>query len=148
MSYKNAYTEIRDRHQREFDKLDIRCALTDKSFREMFKAWNLPLTKDGCSQVYGLGNSCYIRKSDYPNFKEVTDRHEKEMKEFLDTDNGLEQAMIYQFHNYEAMYSEDSYDEALKSLYINPEKMTEREMRVYKSARKKFWDECVENEWF
>lgn len=148
MSYKNDYTEIRDRHLKEINAVDIRCALTDKSFEEMFAAWNLPLTDEGFSKVYHLGNSCYIRKADYPRFKEVSDRHEKEMADFMAKDGGLEQAMIYEFCNYEAMYSEYSYDEALYALGIDPEKMSEREERIYKSARKKFWNLCIKNDWF
>lgn len=148
MSYRNDYTELRDRHAKELDGIDIRCALTDKSFEDMFAAWNLPLKKEGFSKVLHLGNNCYIRRADYPRFVEVTNRHEKEMADFMAKDEGLEQAMIYEFCNYEAMFSEDSYDTALRELDIDPEKMSEREKRIYKSARRKFWDLCIKNDWF
>lgn len=148
MSYRNAYTEIRDRHKKEIDAIDIRCALTDKSFEDMFAAWGLPLTTEGFSQVYHIGQGCYIKKVDYPHFEEVSERHEKEMSDFLSHDENFEQAMIYEFCNHEAMYSEYSYDDALAALGIDTENISEREKRVYKSARKKFWDLCIENDWF
>lgn len=148
MIYENDFSRLRKKHKEELDAIDVRCALTDASFDEMMASWGLPCTDYGFRQIYHLGDNCFIRKQDYPKFEEVIGRHEKEMEHFLRTDDGLKQAMIWEFCNHEAMFAEWQYDEALRALNICPEALREREARIYKRARKEFFNLCVKNDWF
>lgn len=81
----NAYQELEDRQQKEFDAFPCFFAFDQKQFDEGMK--KLGLKRRDTKLIYhGIGGM-YYRKSDSPKLKELMDRHERERQEAIAGDS-------------------------------------------------------------
>ena len=80
----NRYAELREKHQKEFDKFPMKFAFSDKQFKEAMES--LGLTENDTDKIIGIGAGGFIRKSDLKAYTEMCQRTEKEMQEAIDND--------------------------------------------------------------
>ena len=119
------YMELRARHQDETTAFPIGAAFSEKRFDEMMSKWGLK--PEDTKEIASLGCGCFIRKKDIAAFNEMSDRHKKEMRNFLASDDGLK----------------------LRALGLPKEdRLDERTARVFREAWKEFWNLCCKNDWF
>lgn len=113
----NAYDDLRNRQQAEFNKLPIGAAFSQKQFKEMMEAWGL--TENDTDKILHLGGGCYIRKTDRDLVKETATRHHEELETAIKTDETGEgfiyEMFLSELYNHEAGYTGD-YEEALDAL--------------------------------
>ena len=107
------YMELRARHQDETNAFPIGAAFSEKRFDEMMSKWGLK--PEDTKEIASLGCGCFIRKKDIAAFNEMSDRHKKEMRNFLASDDGLKDALIYEFGNHECQISHER-NSALRAL--------------------------------
>ena len=74
----NRYAELREKHQKEFDKFPMKFAFSDKQFKEAMES--LGLTENDTDKIIGIGAGGFIRKSDLKAYTEMCQRTEKEMR--------------------------------------------------------------------
>ena len=80
------YTELIDKHQKEFNKFPLGFAFSREQFNKMMEKWGLDPVRD-INKISRLGVSGgFIRKKDIPAYKELTERLNKEMKEAMQDD--------------------------------------------------------------
>ena len=56
----NRYAELREKHQKEFDKFPMKFAFSDKQFKEAMES--LGLTENDTDKIIGIGAGGFIRK--------------------------------------------------------------------------------------
>lgn len=94
----NKYQEMKIRHEKESHAFPIRWAFTDEQFKSgMIELGLDPSETDKVVGVYGGG---FMRKTDVDAFKEMLNRHDKEMKETIANDKTGE-GFIYDMFDFE-----------------------------------------------
>lgn len=140
------YKELRQRQRDEVNAFPIGAAFSNDQFDTMMEKWGLK--PEDTKEIASLGCGCFIRKKDIPAFNEMSARHEKEMAEFLASVENLKNALIHEFGNHECQISHE-WGDALRALGLpKQDACDERTARVFKRARKEFWELCCENDWF
>lgn len=140
------YKELRQRQQDEVNAFPIGAAFGQQQFDEMMKNWGLK--PEDTKEIASLGCGCFIRKKDIPAFNEMSDRHEKEIRDFLASDENLKNALIHEFGNQECQISLER-NSALRALGLpKQDKLDERTARVFNEAWDEFWQLCCKNDWF
>lgn len=125
MSRTNAYREMRQRQQQEFNKAPLGFCFSDEQYKEMMQKWGLDPEKD-TDKVYSIGAGGYIKKSDWEDFFALNLRLRKEREEFFASDTTGERgghlydAFRYELANHEYGYTreEDTVHEALDAVGI------------------------------
>lgn len=103
----NKYMELREKHQAEVDAFPMFFAFSEKQFEEGMKS--LGLDPNDTDKIYKLGNTGgFYRKSDAPAFREMFERHDKEMKDAIAADSTGE-GFIFDMFNYELANHEYGY---------------------------------------
>lgn len=140
------YKELRQRQQDEVNAFPIGAAFTNEQFGEMMKNWGLK--PEDTKEIASLGCGCFIRKKDIPAFNGMSDRHEKEIRDFLASDENLKNALIYEFGNGECQISLEK-NFALRALGLpEQDKLDKHTARIFKKAWSEFWQLCLKNDWF
>lgn len=137
------YAELKKKHQAEINAFPLGFAFGDKQFEEMMSKWGLDAKNDeDLKKIAYLGvGGGYIRRSDIPAWKELTERLDRELKEFLKNENRFVEALVNQLHNHEYGYSRswDDVEYALEALGIDPEEVNKDEhlkKKVQKAIKK------------
>lgn len=143
------YRQIKDRHQADVNAFPLGFAFSDKQLTEMMQKFGLPNDKTGYAQIVSLGAGCFLRRSDIPAWKELTERHAREMKEFRKSTGELKKAFIHEFSNHESQFSLDE-DTICRCVGLswNEVKTDPGLLKIFRSAYKEFWKDCVENDRF
>ena len=81
---KNAYKQLKDKHQKEMNAFPLGAAFSDKQFEEMMQKWGL--TVNDADKICSIGGGCFIRKSDKAAFFEMLDRFKKEREDAIAAD--------------------------------------------------------------
>lgn len=142
------YQQIKARHQQEINAFPLGAAFSNSQLEEMMKKFGLPNDKTGYAQLVSLGAGVFIMRKDVPAWNEMSERHEREMKEFRACRKQLTEALRYEFANHEYMYGYD--DEAVcRSVGLSwQEVQNDPELlKTYKEAESLFWKDCKENDW-
>lgn len=144
-----SYQEIKARHQADVNAFPMGAAFSNEQLAQMMQKFGLPNDKTGYAQIVSLGAGCFIMRKDIPAWKEMNERHEREMKEFRKSREELTEALRYEFRNHECQFSHDT-DNAVRAVGLSPEEIeNDDELRkIYNKAWKLFWNDCVENDWF
>ena len=58
----NAYQEMKDRQQKEFDAFPMGAAFSNHQFQQMMEKWGLSV--NDTDKICSIGGGCYIRKTD------------------------------------------------------------------------------------
>ena len=116
----NAYQQMKELHQKEFNAFPLGFALTDESFDKMMRDWGLePTDTKKICKIPNTGFG-FMRKSDVPAFLEMIERHRNEEKELMETVPDFAYDMFrYELANHEYGYTYDTDDtvEALGLTY-------------------------------
>jgi len=120
----NSYKILKEKHQKEVNSFPMQFAFSDKQFEEGMK--NLGLDPTETDKVYSIPGGGFIRKTDSKALQEIFDRHEKEMKEAIETDKTGEgfiyDMFYYELSNHEYIITYDTYD-AIQALGLTIEEV-------------------------
>lgn len=132
----NLYTEIRKKHQKEVNDFKMFYAFTDQQFDEGMK--KLGLDPSDTDKVISTGYGGFMRKEDAPDFKEMFNRHGKEIEQAVaDSDQFIFDMFNYELSNHEYLYTRDPSD-AIRSLGLTMKDLEEdpRLMEGLQKAKK------------
>lgn len=133
------YTELKAKQSKEINDFPLGAAFTQQSFEKMMKKWGLTTSKEDCKKILSLGCGCYIRKADEADFDRLTEKHQQERVEFLATDEGLKDALQYEFGNQECGYTW-IFEDGIKALGFNVEKFlsNKHNAKVFEEAKQEY----------
>ena len=144
-----SYKQMKNRQRAEMNALPILAAFGEKQFAEMMQEFGLPNDKSGYAQIISLGYGCYIKKTDYPAYRDTRERHYNEIRELKNNPAELKKALRYEFANHESQFSLDN-ETILACVCLTEKEVSEDAelLKIYNEAWSEFWHDCVENDWF
>lgn len=120
----NAYQQMKDRQQKEFDAFPIGAAFSNKQFEEMMQKWGL--TVNDTDKICSLGAGIYIRKTDKEALCALINRLNKEKQDAIaaDTtgDGFIFDMFVYELANHEYCITYDL-EETLDALGLTVEEI-------------------------
>ena len=107
----NAYTELKNKHQREVDDFPFGFAFSQQQFDEMMIE-RFGLAPEDTDKIYSIGGGGYIRKSDADAMHEMFERHAQEREVAIreNKDDYLYHMFNYELANHEYSYTGDFED--------------------------------------
>lgn len=103
----NKYLELHEKQQAEVESFPMFFAFNNKQFEEGMRS--LGLSPGDTAKIYKLGNTGgFYRKSDAPAFREMMERHAKEMEDAIEADPTGD-GFIFDMFNYELANHEYGY---------------------------------------
>lgn len=102
----NAYRELREAQQAEFNKFPLGAAFSNEQFKEMMAKWGLK-EKD-TDKILSLGAGAFIRKADKEAYLEMNRKHTRKLNEAIAADKTGE-GFIYEMFSYELANHEYGY---------------------------------------
>ncbi|MGM1023225.1 MAG: DUF7659 family protein [Bacillota bacterium] len=102
----NEYLTLKRKHQEEWNNFPMAFAFNDSQFEVAMS--ELGLTVTDTDKIYSIGGGGFIRKTDSAALSEMAVRHNKEMKEAIDSDLTGE-GFIFDMFDYELANHEYSY---------------------------------------
>lgn len=137
----NAYQQLKNRQQKEFNAFPLGAAFSKEQFAEMMQKWGL--TENNTDKIISIGYGCFIRKSDRERFDEMNARLNKEMQDAIAADKTSDGFICDMFyyelanHEYCITYDlEETFDAlGLTETQVNADK---RLLRGLEKARKKY----------
>ena len=108
----NAYQEMKDRQQKEFDAFPMGAAFSQQQFQQMMEKWGLTL--NDTDKICSIGGGCYIRKTDKEALCALINRlnNEKEnaIAADLTGDGFIFDMFVYELANHEYCITYDLED--------------------------------------
>ncbi len=109
------YRELRERQQQEMNDFPLGFAFDDKQFEEMMAKWGLDAKKDSdLTQVRHLFAGAYILKKNIPAYKDMLERHSRELTAAIEEDaageNFICEMFLCELKNHEYGYTRDTSD--------------------------------------
>lgn len=108
----NAYQEMKDRQQKEFDAFPMGAAFSNQQFQQMMEKWGL--TVNDTDKICSIGGGCYIRKTDKEALRDLINRLNKEKQDAIaaDTtgDDFIFDMFVYELANHEYCITYDLED--------------------------------------
>lgn len=141
----NAYQQLKDRQQKEFNAFPLGAAFTNQQFEEMMQKWGL--TENDIDKICSIGYGCFIRKSDKERFHEMNAHFKKEMQDAIDADRTgdgfIRDMFLYELANHEYCITLD-YEETFDALGLTEEQVAadERLLRGLIEAREEYIKKC------
>lgn len=115
----NRYKLLRERQQKEFDRMPMFFAFNEKQFNEGMESFSL--SPNDTDKIVSIGYGGFMKKEDSHLLHEIIKRHEKERADAINQDLTGE-GFICDMFNYELGNHEFSYtgevDDALEALGI------------------------------
>lgn len=135
------YTELRDKHQNEWNEFPIMFAFNDKQFKEGME--KLGLSETDTDKIYSIGGGGYIRKDSSQALREMTERHERERKEAFQDDQYAYEAFVYELGNHEFCITYES-EPTLDALGLTIDEVLEdcRLSEIFKQAKRDYLASC------
>lgn len=94
---RQAYLDLKDRHQEEFNEFPIIYAFDEQRLEEGLK--KLGAKREDCISYMGIGD--VMRKSDIPAFEALMKAHHDELREAMLDKEFAEVAFLYEMDNHE-----------------------------------------------
>ena len=120
----NRYLTLKETHQKESDAFPMAFAFSNQQFEEGMR--KLGLDPSETNKVFGIIGGGFYRKTDAPAFREMLDRHEREMAEAIAADETGEgfifEMFRYELANHEYCITWDVSD-TLRTLGLTPEEV-------------------------
>ena len=108
----NAYQEMKDRQQKEFDAFPMGAAFSNQQFKDMMEKWGL--TVNDTDKICSIGGGCYIRKTDKEALRDLINRLNKEKQDAiaadLTGDGFIFDMFVYELANHEYCITYDLED--------------------------------------
>lgn len=109
----NKYTEMKNRHQKEFNNFPMQFAFNKQQFEEGMK--NLGITPEQTDKIYKLsGTGGFYLKSDSEKLHRLLEKNNKELQDAIDNDKTGEN-FIFDMFNYELANHEYCYTRSTES---------------------------------
>ena len=128
----NAYQQMNDRQQKEFDAFPIGAAFSNQQFQQMMEKWGL--TVNDTDKICSIGGGCYIRKTDKEALRDLINRlnNEKEnaIAADLTGDGFIFDMFVYELANHEYCITYDLED-TLDALGLTPEEVNAEKRLSY-----------------
>lgn len=109
----NAYTELVQRQQQEFNALPLGFAFSQTQFVEMMRSWGLHPERD-LKMICSIGYGGYVQKKDVELLRQTSARHKAEKAAAIATDktgNGfIYQMFLCELANHEYDYTGNAED--------------------------------------
>ena len=125
----NAYQEMKDRQQKEFDAFPMRAAFSQQQFESMMEKWGL--TVNDTDKICSIGGGCYILKADKDALIALINKTATEQKNAIaaDTtgDGFIFDMFVYELANHEYCITYDL-EETLDALGLTPEEVNADEL--------------------
>ena len=125
----NAYQEMKDRQQKEFDAFPMRAAFSQQQFQQMMEKWGLTL--NDTDKICSIGGGCYIRKADIAAFTTLINKTAAELKNAITADTTgdgfIFDMFVYELANHEYCITYDLED-TLDALGLTPEEVNADEL--------------------
>lgn len=137
----NAYQQLKDRHQKEFNTFPLGAAFSKEQFEKMMQGWDL--TVNDTDKICSIGYGCFIRKNDKERFLEMNARFKKEMQDAMAADKTGDgficDMFLYELANHEYCITYD-YEETFDALGLTDEQINadKRLLHGLEKARKKY----------
>ena len=120
----NAYQEMKDRQQKEFDAFPMRAAFSQQQFQQMMEKWGLTL--NDTDKICSIGGGCYIRKADIAAFTTLINKTAAELKNAITADTTgdgfIFDMFVFELANHEYCITYDL-EETLDALGLTPEEV-------------------------
>ena len=120
----NAYQEMKDRQQKEFDAFPVGAAFSNQQFQQMMEKWGL--TVNDTDKICSIGGGCYIRKADIDAFVALINKTAAELKNAITADltgdGFIFDMFVYELANHEYCITYDLED-TLDALGLTPEEV-------------------------
>ena len=120
----NAYQEMKDRQQKEFDAFPMRAAFSQQQFQNMMEKWGL--TVNDTDKICSIGGGCYIRKADKDALIALINKTAAELKNAITADTTgdgfIFDMFVYELANHEYCITYDLED-TLDALGLTPEEV-------------------------
>ena len=108
----NAYQEMKDRQQKEFDAFPMGAAFSQQQFQNMMEKWGL--TVNDTDKICSIGGGCYIRKADIAAFTTLINKTAAELKNAITAeltgDGFIFDMFVYELANHEYCITYDLED--------------------------------------
>ena len=108
----NAYQQMKDRQQKEFDAFPIGAAFSNQQFQQMMEKWGLSV--NDTDKICSIGGGCYIRKTDKEALRDLINRLNKEKQDAiaadLTGDGFIFDMFVYELANHEYCITYDLED--------------------------------------
>lgn len=146
------YQELKAQQQKEFNSFPMECAFSDEWFKQIMTVWGFK--EDETDKICSIGYGSFIRKSDKEAFKEMTDKFDKEMEDFLSSMNNFENAVFYEMCNHEYGINYQGAYDVLNALGFDCKYehefdcLNEEQVAAYRRAVAHYYKEANGNEWF
>ena len=125
----NAYQEMKDRQQKEFDAFPMRAAFSQQQFESMMEKWGL--TVNDTDKICSIGGGCYIRKADIAAFTTLINKTAAELKNAITADltgdGFIFDMFVFELANHEYCITYDL-EETLDALGLTPEEVNADEL--------------------
>lgn len=144
-----SYQQIKARHQADVDAFPLGAAFSNEQLAEMMEKFGLPNDKTGYSQIVSLGYGCFIKKSDAPAWREMCERHNREIKEFRKDRKELKKALFYEFGNHESQFSLNE-ETICNCVGLDWEEVQKDEElhKLFNDTYREFCRHCIQNDLF
>ena len=144
-----SYQQIKARHQADVNAFPLGAAFSDKQLAEMMAQFGLPNDKSGYAQIVSLGYGCFILRSDAPAWREMCERHDREMKEFRKNRKELKKALFYEFGNHESQFNlnEETICNCVGLDWEEVQNDAEL-LKLFKDTYREFYRHCIEHDLF
>ena len=125
----NAYQEMKDRQQKEFNAFPMGAAFSNQQFQQMMEKWGL--TVNDTDKICSIGGGCYIRKTDIAAFTALINKTAAELKNAITADTTgdgfIFDMFVYELANHEYCITYDL-EETLDALGLTPEEVNADEL--------------------
>ena len=134
MNHRQAYLNLRDRHQQELSDFPIAYAFNKQQLEEALK--KLGAKKEECVTIAGCGD--VMKKTDVPAFRDMMKRHKEELHEALKDPEFAEAAFLYEMDNHEYAINWSGDEDVLDCFNLTWKKLSEMGLEMaWDSARNK-----------
>ena len=120
----NAYQEMKDRQQKEFDAFPMGAAFSQQQFQNMMEKWGL--TVNDTDKICSIGGGCYIRKTDIAAFTTLINKTAAKLKNAITADTTgdgfIFDMFVYELANHEYCITYDL-DDTLDALGLTIEEI-------------------------
>lgn len=129
------YTEFKKIKEERMNTLDIKFAFTEEHFNQIMKEWGLQPTDTHL--VTSLGSGGIMQKKDIQTFVDVINQNEKDWQAYMQDDEFLKGAFIYELANHEFIITYEHGD-ALDALGLKYDELDERQLSILEVAKEEY----------
>lgn len=143
------YQEFKKQRQEAYNALPVKYAFSNEQFKEMMKEWGL--TEKDTDKIYKLGSTGgFYLKTDAPKIRAwMNDDSDEQLEKLMQDEEFAVGAYYYEMCNHEYGINMDGDWDVLQCFGKEKlEELDENQLRFYKIARKKYWEDALKNEWF